>query len=48
MKNMVKRYFTIKQIDEAKTIEESDILENHYITKLKPHYNILSGGMKKL
>ena len=49
--NAIKKYgkknFIIKQIDEAKTIEELDTLENYYIKKLKPHYNILSGGMKK-
>ena len=49
--NAIKKYgkknFIIKQIDKAKTIEELDTLENYYIKKLKPHYNILSGGMKK-
>ena len=38
--------FIIEQIDTAKTQKELDRKEVYYIKKLKPHYNMASGGRK--
>ncbi len=44
MKKYGKENFIIEQIDTAKTEDELDRKEIHYIKTLKPHYNLTEGG----